>query len=165
MEGARGDEKNVVRPDRAVFGLDSASLDDGEEIALHPFTGNVRSLMVGRSRRNFIDFIEKHDSRLFCPCDGFGIKFFRVDDLIALFLGENFEGLGNFHPPGTCLSREHAAEHILDVDSHLFHVHTAQKVNFRALVGNFEFHLPVVEFSLEKHSAEFFTGAAIVFVT
>ena len=41
VEGAGGDEQDVVGLDRSVFGIDRSPFDDGQDVALDPFAGDV----------------------------------------------------------------------------------------------------------------------------
>ena len=163
MKRARRDEEDVIRPDGAVFGLDGRALDDGEQVALHPLARNIGAVVAARGRGDLVHLIEEDDARLFGTRDGFGVHLVGVDDLIALLLSEQLEGLGHLHPARVGLGGEHAPEHVLEVDPHLVHVHPAHKLDLGALVGDLELDLALVELSFKQHQAEFLARPAVVF--
>jgi hypothetical protein len=44
VEGSGGDEKNVVGADETVACVDGGAFDDGQNVALHSFAADVRSV-------------------------------------------------------------------------------------------------------------------------
>src|SRR5256885_14124298 len=44
MEGASGDEQDVVRADHSVPGFDRSAVEDGQDVAAHTVAWNVRSV-------------------------------------------------------------------------------------------------------------------------
>lgn len=70
MEGTGSDEEDVVRLDRTVFRIDRGPFDDGQDVALYAFSGDVRPVGVAFFS-DLIKFVDEDDSLFFCRFDGF----------------------------------------------------------------------------------------------
>lgn len=73
MEGTGSDEEDVVCLDRAVLGVDRSSFDDGQNVALYAFAGDVGP--VGTALfGDLIEFVDEDDARFFRRFDGLDRK-------------------------------------------------------------------------------------------
>ena len=64
VEGARRDEKDVVRPHHPVLRLDRRSLDEREEIPLDALARDVGPAAGALLARDLVDLVQKDDARL-----------------------------------------------------------------------------------------------------
>ena len=69
VEGAGGDEEDVVGAHHAVAGVDGGAFDDGQDVALHAFAGDVGAVAAFASG-DFVDFVEEDDAGVFDALDG-----------------------------------------------------------------------------------------------
>ena len=63
VEGAAGDEQDVVGLDRAVLGRDGGALDQRQQVALHALAADVRT-HAALARADLVDLVEEHDAVL-----------------------------------------------------------------------------------------------------
>ena len=63
VEGARGDEQDVVGLDHAVLGVDGRALDQRQQVALHALARDVGALRLG-ARRDLVDLVDEDDAVL-----------------------------------------------------------------------------------------------------
>ena len=70
MEGARGDEQDVVGLDHAVLGANRGSFDQGQQIALHTFSGHIRASAF-RAFGDLVQLVNEYDAVLFCRVTAF----------------------------------------------------------------------------------------------
>ena len=82
MEGARGDEENVIGLYRAILGHDRAALYDGQYVALNALAGDVDAARIAAG--DFIDFVDKDYAVVFGAAYGFGLDGVVVDEFIRL---------------------------------------------------------------------------------
>ncbi len=98
VEGAGGDEQNVVGADDTVPGVDVGALDDRQQIALDALAGHIRAAPAGiLARTDLVDLVEKDDARLLDPFDGLGLDLGAVDELLLLLGDEDPPRLSNRH--------------------------------------------------------------------
>src|SRR6476646_7364380 len=64
VEGAGGDEKNVVGANHAVAGVDSSAFDDRQDISLHALAADVGPV-TGFATGDLVDFVDEDDAHLF----------------------------------------------------------------------------------------------------
>ena len=69
MEGACGDEEDVVGGDHAVLGVDGGALDDGEDVALDAFAADVGAV-TALAAGDFVDLVEEDHAGVFDALDG-----------------------------------------------------------------------------------------------
>ena len=51
----------MVGAHHAIAAVDGGAFDDGQDVALHPFTGNVRA-MAALTAGDLVDLVEKDDA-------------------------------------------------------------------------------------------------------
>jgi len=63
VESARCNEQNMIGFDHAVLGVNGATFDQWQQIALHAFAGHVCTTGLSAAGY-FVDFIEEHNAGL-----------------------------------------------------------------------------------------------------
>ena len=87
VEGAGGDEQDVVGADDAVLRRDGGALDDRQEVALHALArhvGAVAALAAG----DLVELVEEHDAGVLDAAHGLAHDLFHVDELLRFLLDE-----------------------------------------------------------------------------
>ena len=92
VEGARGDEQNVVGLDRPVFGADGGALDQRQQIALNALAADVGADALG-ARADLVDLVEKHDAVILDVLDRLLHDRVVVDQLVGLFAHRELEAV------------------------------------------------------------------------
>ena len=144
MEGTGSDEEDVVCLDRAVLGVDRSSFDDGQNVALYAFAGDVGP--VGTALfGDLIEFVDEDDARFFRRFDGFVDDDVHIQAFFQFFFLEDFPGLGDGHLLFLLLFRHDAAQHFLEIVGQFFR-RIARQDALEALVlfSHFDFDFPVV---------------------
>jgi len=114
VEGAGGDEEDVVGRDHAVLGIHRRALDDGQDVALHAFArdvGTVAALAPG----DLVDLVEEDDAGVFDALDGEPGDLVHVDQALLFFLDEVVESLGYLHLALLGALAEEAGKNVLEV--------------------------------------------------
>jgi len=115
VKSARGDEEDVIGPDHAVARADGRSLDEGEDVALHPLAadvGAVTRLPAG----DLVDFIEEEDPVLLRPVERLPGDLLIVDQLLLLLLHDVFGRLLHGHAALSSLLFGQAREEVPHVE-------------------------------------------------
>ena len=73
MEGAGGDEQDVIGLHRAVLGGHGGAFDDRQQVALHSLARHVRPLAALASR-HLVDLVEEDQPRLLDPGAGLALQ-------------------------------------------------------------------------------------------
>ena len=156
VEGARGDEQDVVRLHRPVLGGDGRPLDQGQEIALHALARDVRPGPIG-ARGDLVDLVDEHDSGVFGQVDGFGGDRVLVEQLIALLGDQRRPGGRDRGLVRLALVPERFPHDVGQID----HAHrraglagNVEALQGRSGVGEIQFDLLVVQFAGAEFLAE-----------
>src|SRR5262249_42908537 len=120
VERAGCDEQDVVRADRPVLGRDRRPLDDRQQIALHPFPGDVRAVRDFPAR-DLVELIEEHDAGVLRAPDRLTHGLVHVHQLLRLLLRQQPAGLRDLHPPLARPAGHQVREHVLQIDADLLH--------------------------------------------
>ncbi len=88
MEGARGDEQDVVGLDRPVLGRNGGALDQRQEIALHALAADIGALALGAGA-NLVDLVEEHDAVVLDRIDRLLHDLLLIEQLVA-FLRQQY---------------------------------------------------------------------------
>ena len=107
VKGSRGDEQNVIGADHAVARVDRRAFDDGQNVALHAFAGDVRAV-AGLAPGDLVDFIDENDAHLLGALDGQARHLIHVDQFVFFFLDQIIECLGDGHPAALFLLAKHS---------------------------------------------------------
>ena len=140
VEGAGGDEEDVVGADGAVLGGDRRAFDDGQEVALHSFARDVGTVARFPSR-DLVDLVEEHDARGLDALQGGPRDEVPVHEAALLVLPEHLPRLrdGEGAPLGPV--PEQARQHVAQVQVHLLDTLIGQDLKARdALLGDLDLH-------------------------
>ncbi len=161
MEGSSGDEEDVIGTDHAVFGVDGGAFDDGEEVALDTFAGDIGSV-GGFTTGDLVDFVEEDDTGLFDALEcAFG-DLLHVDHFLGLFLDEDVAGFGDFEFAAFGALGEEVSEHIFEVDAHFFETVGGEDFDGGALsFSDIDFDELVFKGSIAEFASEFFAGGVV----
>ena len=161
VEGAGGDEEDVVGGDHAVLGVDGGAFDDGQDVALHAFAGDVGAVAAFASG-DLVDLVEEDDAGVFDALDGEAGDLVHVDEALLFFLDEVLEGLGDLHLALLGALAEEVGQHVLEVDVHLFGALVGDDLEAGLVaVADVELDGAVVELAFAELLAEFFAGAVL----
>ena len=141
---------------RAVLGGDRGALDQGQQVALHAFAGDVGAGAVGAAG-DLVDLVDEDDAGVLGQVDGLGGQGVLIDQLVALLGNQRDPGAGD----GGLLRLGAAAEGLAHDVAKVEHadrgarlagdVHALQRAGG---VGEIEFDLLVVKLAGAKLLAE-----------
>ena len=155
MKGPGGDEEDMIRHDRAMFGGDGAAFHDGEQVALHAFSGHIGShgaLAPG----DLVDLIQEHNPGLFYLSDGFPRGIIHIDQFLGFFLRQVFERFGDFHEPLLFLALKHAAQHVSEIALEVVKsAHVGNDADRKASFLDFHLHRAFIQFPFPQLQAQF----------
>ena len=114
MKSPSGDEENVVRQNRPMLGGDRAAFYNGEQIALHALSRDIRPHRPF-STGDFVDLVKKHNPCLLNLGNGLTNDVVHVDEFLRFFLREMFQSLRHFHKPLLFLALEHPTQHVPEI--------------------------------------------------
>ena len=160
MEGAGGDEQDVVAADHAVFGADGAALDQWQQVALHTFAAHIGAaglLAFG----NFVDFVDKDNAVLLRRFDRTGLQFFFVNELGGFFVLNLFIGGLHGEAAGLFAVAAHFGKHALQLAGHFFHAWGRHNLHADRRTADFDVDFFVVEFAFAQFFTEDLPGAAV----
>src|SRR5258706_13233266 len=118
MEGARSDKQDVVGADHAVARADGCAFDDGKNVSLYTFAGDIGAVAAFTSG-DFVDFVQEHNAGILHAVDGRARNLLHVDEALFLFLNEIFKGFANLDLALFGALAEEVGQHFLDVNVHL----------------------------------------------
>ena len=115
VEGAGGDEQDVVGLDRAVLGRDRRALDQGQEVALHALARHVAA-DAPVPGRDLVDLVEEDDAVVLDLADRLLHERVLVEQLVGFLGDERLVGLAHADAPGLGFAAERLAEHVAEID-------------------------------------------------
>ncbi len=143
---------------RPVPGVYGRAFDNGQQVPLDSFTGNIRALSPAPAD-HLVNFIQKNDAGLFHFLDGLTDNFVHVNEILGFFLGQDFHGLRHLEFPAAGVPGKKAAKHILEIDTHLFHADVGKHLDGRhGPIRHIQIHKPAVQFSGSQHAPKLFPG-------
>src|SRR5947207_4655920 len=163
VKRAGSDEEDVIGADHAVARVDGGAFDNGQNVALHAFAGDIRAV-AGFAASDLIDFIDEDDAHLLGALHSHAGDLVHVEELVFFFLDQVFESVGDAHFAFFLLLAEHAGEHVLDIDVHLFDALVGD--NFERGYGalaDFEVDHALVELAFAQLEAQLFARALGLF--
>jgi hypothetical protein len=98
VEGAAGDEQDVVGLDGAVLGRDRRALDQRQQVALHALAADVGADSA-LARADLVDLVEEHDAVLLGGQERLARDPLLVEQLVALLGDQHVVALGHGHAP------------------------------------------------------------------
>ncbi len=155
VEGAGGQEQNVVGVNHAVACVHRAALDDGQDVALHTLTGHVGSSGSAVAPGDLVDLVEKYDSRGFDAAYCLARGRLVVDEPFCRLALKVLPRLGHGHAPARASGAEQAGHHVLQIHVHLLGALTGEYLKARELVfGNLHLDGAVVELPVVQLGAQ-----------
>ena len=119
VERAGGDEQDVIGAHEAVARVDRGAFHDGQDVALHAFAADVRT--VARfAAGDLVDLVQEDDAARLHALQRDARHLVHVDELLLFFLHQVIERFGHAHFALARLLAEEAGQHVLEVDAHLF---------------------------------------------
>ena len=153
----------MVGADHAVAGVHRGAFDDGQNVALHAFAGDVRAV-AGFAAGDFVDFVDEEDAHLLDAVHGDARDLVHVNETVFFFLNQVIESLGNRHFALFLLLAEHAGEHVLDVDVHFLDALIGDDFEGRhRALADFHFHHALIELAFAQLGAEFIASTRDLF--
>ncbi len=158
MEGARGDEQDVIGFHIAALGRDDRALDQRQQITLHPLATDIGADALG-ARGDLVHLVEEDDAVVLDHVDRLADDAVLVEQLVGLFADQRLVGVGNGHP--LFLGRtaaERLAQHFANIEHAHLRARHAGNVEGRQLqrrrVGHLNLDLPVVQLAASQHAAK-----------
>ena len=115
VEGAGGDEEDVVGLHHAVLRLHVRAFDDRQEVALHAFARDVGAAGGGALAGDLVDLVEEDDAQLLDALERVGGDVLDVDELLELLVDEDAPRLGHLHGALLLALGHHLLEHLAEV--------------------------------------------------
>mmetsp|Transcript_30325 Transcript_30325/g.49418 ORF Transcript_30325/g.49418 Transcript_30325/m.49418 type:complete len:222 (-) Transcript_30325:14-679(-) len=120
MEGAAGDEEDVVGLHEAVFGRHRGALDQRQQVALHALAGHLGAALF-LARRDLVDLVDEDDAHLLGLLQCGGTDLFLVDQLGGFLVDQQLHRLADLELAGLLLARADLAEQALELLGHVLH--------------------------------------------
>jgi len=155
VEGAGGNEEDLVGVHYALASIDGAAFDDGKEVALDALPRNIGS-RFSVADGDFVYFVEEDHAGLLGAFDGFFDDFFGVEEFFGFFFHEDASGVGDSDAAAGVAVGDDVFEHIGHAGVHLLGAHHGDDGEGLFFAdGDFDFGF------IEVAGAEFFehTGA------
>ena len=107
------------------------------------------------SAGDLVDLVEKNDAALLHAFDRLARDVLLIDELVGLLLNDDLPSVADAHHLPLRFSAEQPREHVLDVDSHLFHALCREDLERRVvLFFHVDFDLPFFELSFIEPAPE-----------
>src|ERR1700674_1252167 len=149
----------MIGPYHAIGSVYRGAFDDGQDVALYAFTGDVGA-MAAFAPGDLVDFINEDDAHLLGALGGDARHVIHVDELIFFILNQVIEGLGDSHFSFFLLLAEKAGEHVLDVDVHLLDALVRDDLERgNGALAHLDFDHALIEFAFPKLGTELVAGA------
>ena len=159
VEGARGNEQDVVGLDRTMLGRDRGAFNQWQKIALHALAADVGPLAFGACA-DLVDLVEKHDAAVFDSVNGILDDLFLIEELVAFLRQQDIVTGLHVHAPGFGTPAESLGHHVGKIDDagrtagHAGNV----KAGNAAGIGDLNFNLLAVQLTRAQFLAEGFAG-------
>ena len=161
MEGAAGDEQDVVGADHAVLGRHRRPFDERQQVALHALARDIGAVRIA-ARGDLVDLVEEDDAVLLDVAHGVELHFLVIDQLAGLFVDEQLARLADLQLARLLARPAHVLEHALDLRRQFFHARRRKNLGLHRRPGDFDFDLLVVELALAQLLAEFLPRRVLV---
>ena len=120
VEGPGSDEEYMVRLYHAVLRRDGRALDDGQDVALNPFPGDIGPVGLVAAR-DLVYLVEEDDPCLLHPVDRVVHDPVHIDELLRFLLDQVLVGLADLHLPSLRFLGKDVPEHVPKLHIHLLH--------------------------------------------
>ena len=161
MEGAGGDEQDVVGLDHAQLGVDRAALDQRQQVALHALAGHVGAADVA-ALGDLVDLVDEHDAVLLDRLQGAGLELLLVDQRGGFLVADQLEGVLDLELAGLLLALGQAGEQVLQLAGHLLHARRGHDLHAGRRVGHLDVDLLVVQLAFAQALAEQLAGVGVL---
>src|SRR5271155_3928990 len=153
----------MVGADHAIASVDGGAFDDGQNVALHAFAGDVRAV-AGLAAGDFVHFVNEENAHLLDAVHGDARDLVHINQAVFFFLDEIVKGFGDRHFALLFLLAEHAGEHVFYIDVHFLDALIGDDFEGRHLAfANFDFDHARVELAFAQLGAKFFPRASYLF--
>ena len=156
MEGAGGDEQDVVGFDRSVLGRHRGPFDQWQKVALHALAADVAA-EVALAGGDFVDLVEKDDAVVLNGGDRLVRHLFVVQQFVGFLVDQDLVGIADIEAPRLGAPAEGLAEHVADVhdaDAAAGNAGYVKRRHAAAGVADLDFDLLVVELTIAQPLAE-----------
>src|SRR5271155_172052 len=149
----------MVGADHTIARIDRGAFDDGQDVALHAFAGDVWTV-AGFAASDFVHFINEENAHLLDAVHGDARDLVHINQAVFFFLDEVVEGFGDRHFAFLFLLAEHAGEHVFYVDVHFLDALIGDDFEGGHLAfADFHFDHALIELAFAQLGAEFFARA------
>ncbi len=165
VKGSSGDKEDVIGANHAVFCVDGGAFDEGEQVALYAFAGDIGAV-GGFTSGDLVDLVEEDDAGLFDALECVFGDLLHVDHFLGLFLGKDLACFGDFEFSSFGALGEEVAEHIFEVDAHFFESVGRKDFNGGALsFRDIDLDKLVFKSSIAEFASEFFAGGIVACIS
>src|SRR6267142_397491 len=162
VERTGSDEKNMVRSNHTVAGVDGRAFDDRQNVALHAFARDIGAV-AGFAAGNLVDLVDKNNSHLLGALHGHPRDLIHVEQFVLLFLDQILKRVGHAHFAFLLLLAEHAGEHVLDIDIHLLDALVGDDFERgHGAFADFDIHHALIQLAFAKLRAKFLPRALVL---
>ncbi len=162
MEGAGGDEQDVVGAHHAVLGAHRGAFDQRQQVALHAFAGHVGAAGLG-ALGHLVQLIDKDDAVVFHHVDGLHLELVFVDEAGRFLVTQQAQRFAHFQLLRfLAATAAHAREHLLQLAGHFFHARRRHDLHALRVGADFDFDFLVVQFAFAQFFAEDLAGVGII---
>src|SRR5690606_1484238 len=145
VEGAAGDEQDVVGPDRTVLGAHGTALDQRQQAALHALAAAVGAHALA-ALGDLVDLVEQDDAVLPAGLDRGFAHLVLVDQPASFLLDEHWPRGPDAHGLAVGLAAGELREHLSQLLAHLLHAGRRHDVD-ADVHGDVEFDLALIQFA------------------
>ncbi len=159
MEGARGDEEDMVGLHRPVLGRHRGALDQRQQVALHAFAADIGALALGACA-DLVDLVEEDDAVVLHRIDGLLHDLLLVEELVGFLGDQHLVACLDGHAPRLGAAAKGLAQHVGEIDHAAAAAGHAGNVETRhaAGIGHLDLDLLGVEFAATQFLAEDLAG-------
>ena len=157
VEGAGGDEQDVIGADHAVLGRHGRPFDQRQQVALHALARHIGALCIGAAG-HLVDLVEEDDAILLDGLDRLQLHLLVIDQAGSFFIGQQLERFLDLQLARLLLAAAHILEHALDLLGQFFHARRREDLGLHARRGDFDVDFLVVQLALTQLLAEFLAG-------
>ena len=152
----------MISFNHAVFGADRTAFDQGQQIALHTFTRDVRAVGVG-TPRDLVDLVQEHNAVLLEVVERTGADVFLVDELARLFFEQHLARMGDLHAAAALAACAQILKHAAQLIGHFFHARRGHDLDADIGRGDLDLDFAIFELALAQHLAKALAGRGGVF--
>ncbi len=161
MEGAGGDEEDMVGLHHAVTGTHIGALHQRQKIALYPFPGDIRALLSAGAHRHLVDFVDEDDAAGLYPFQCQGANFLFIDQLGGFIVRQ--QTLRFAHGDASCagLPWRHVGEHLAELVGHLLHARRGHDLHPALGGAHLDLDFLRIQLAFAQHFAELLASALV----